>query len=78
MVSSLCSSIMEDKRDVYPITHFSSAFKCWMGWPALLGRSGLVETMALGLDQAEEARLEAIADALRNEQQCMSSSLNQM
>jgi L-lactate dehydrogenase len=57
IVASICSSILFDKRDVRPLSHFIPEFGCCLSLPVVLGRKGLVHTIQLPLTTGEKARL---------------------
>ncbi|KAH7131030.1 lactate dehydrogenase/glycoside hydrolase [Dactylonectria macrodidyma] len=55
IVSSMCSSILLDKRNVRPVSHFQPKFGCCFSLPSVLGRKGVVSTISVSLDSDEEA-----------------------
>jgi L-lactate dehydrogenase len=55
IVSSMCSSILLDKRNVRPVSHFQPDFGCCFSLPAVLGRKGVMSTIQIPLDRDEEA-----------------------
>lgn len=57
VVSSICSSIIFDKRDVHPISHLHPDMGCCVSLPVVLGRKGIIKTVPLVLSSEEEARL---------------------
>jgi len=65
IVSSLCSSILLDKRNVRPVSHFQPDFGCCFSLPAVLGRKGVMSTIQMPLDRDEEANIAESAKELR-------------
>ncbi|KAH8902823.1 lactate dehydrogenase [Coniochaeta sp. PMI_546] len=67
IVSSICSSILSDKRNVRPISHFQPKFGCYFSLPVVLGRKGIIRTIQMSLDSDEEAKIAESARKLRSE-----------
>ncbi|KAH7190955.1 lactate dehydrogenase/glycoside hydrolase [Fusarium oxysporum] len=65
IVSSMCSSILLDKRNVRPVSHFQPDFGCCFSLPAVLGRKGVMSTIQIPLDRDEEAYIVESAKELR-------------
>lgn len=65
IVSSICSSILLDKRDVRPISHFQPDFGCCFSSPVVLGRKGIVRTIEVSLSDDEKAGIAKLAKTLR-------------
>jgi L-lactate dehydrogenase len=57
VVSSICSSILFDKRDVSPVSHFQPDLGCCLSLPVVLGREGIIKTIPLPLSDEERAKL---------------------
>jgi L-lactate dehydrogenase len=57
VVASTCRSILLDKRNVRPLSHFQPEFGCCFSLPALIGRQGVISTIHLALDDAEDAHI---------------------
>jgi len=55
--STICESIIFDQRRVFPLSHWQEKFGCCLSLPAVLGRSGVVSTLPLPLNEDEEASL---------------------
>ncbi|KAK3986592.1 lactate/ malate dehydrogenase [Cladorrhinum sp. PSN332] len=66
IVSNICSSVLCDKRDVRPISHFQSEFNCCFTLPAILGREGIMKTIEITLDSDEKASISRSAKRLRD------------
>lgn len=64
VVSSICSSILLDKRNVCPISHFQPEFGCCFSLPVVLGRTGIIRTIQVPLDSDETARIASSATGL--------------
>lgn len=65
VVASLCKSILFDKRDVVPVSHWQEGLGVCLSMPAVLGRAGVVRTVEVGLSGEEEGKLKGSAGALR-------------
>jgi len=57
VVSNICSSIIFDRREVRPISHFQPDLGCCVSLPAVIGRKGIIETIPLALSSEEKAKL---------------------
>ncbi|KAI2707944.1 uncharacterized protein N7518_001526 [Penicillium psychrosexuale] len=68
-LSRICSSILMDKRDVYPISHFQPEWGCCFSLPAALGRSGIIRTVEMATNSNEKADIrdsvEILSDTLK-------------
>lgn len=64
IVSSICSSILLDKRDVRPVSHFQPDFNCYFSMPVVLGRNGIIRTVQIPLKDRERARISESAETL--------------
>lgn len=64
-VASICSSILFDKRNVRPISHFQPEFGCCFSLPVVLGRKGVIRTIQMPLDSEEQAGIAESAKKLR-------------
>lgn len=63
IVASICSSILRNKRDVRPVSHYSHEYGCCYSMPVVLGRRGVLTALPMSLNDDEEARLaESIKD----------------
>lgn len=67
IVASVCSSILSDRRNVRPLSHFQPEFGCYFSLPAVLGRKGIIRTLPISLDNDEKAKIEESAKKLRSE-----------
>lgn len=57
IVASICDSVLLDKREVRPVSHFQPSLGCCLSLPAVLGREGVLETVSLSLNTEEKAQL---------------------
>jgi len=67
IVSSICSSILFDKRNVRPISHFQPEFGCCFSLPVVLGRKGIIRMIQMPLNSDEKADLIESAKTLGRE-----------
>ncbi|SPQ25665.1 b346e62d-5ce0-4d94-bc72-52f0bde53733 [Thermothielavioides terrestris] len=65
VVASICTSILLDKGDVQPISHFQSEHRCCFSLPVVLGRKGIMRTVQLPLSSDEKAHLARSAERLK-------------
>ncbi len=64
-VTSICVSILSDRGDVRPISHFQPDFGCCFSLPVVLGRKGIVKTIKMPLDTDESAAIARSAERLK-------------
>ncbi|KAH5583110.1 L-lactate dehydrogenase [Parastagonospora nodorum] len=65
VVASLCKSILFDKRDVVPVSHWQEELGICLSMPAVLGRAGAVRSVEVRLDKDEEGKLKDSAGELK-------------
>jgi L-lactate dehydrogenase len=65
IVASICSSILFDKRNVRPVSHFDPGFGCCFSLPAVIGRKGIIRTIKMPLSDDEAANIAESAKALK-------------
>jgi len=65
IVAGICSSILFNKRDVRPVSHFQPDLGCCLSLPVVLGRKGIVHTVHLPLTTGEKAKLQESGDAVK-------------
>ncbi|GLI72317.1 hypothetical protein PoHVEF18_000487 [Penicillium ochrochloron] len=63
--NSICSSILSDKRNVRPISHFQPEWGCCFSLPVVLGRAGVIKKIQMPLDNDERAALDESVKDLR-------------
>lgn len=63
--SSICSSILMDKHNVRPISHYVEDLGCCLSLPVVLGRKGVVRTFKLPLNDEENQALNDSAKSLK-------------
>ncbi|EPS26545.1 hypothetical protein PDE_01482 [Penicillium oxalicum 114-2] len=66
IVSSICTSILQDGRDVRPISHFQPEFGCYFSLPVVLGRTGVVQQVPVALSAREKEAIEESAKELKS------------
>jgi L-lactate dehydrogenase len=57
-ISRICVSILFDKRNVYPISHFQPEWGCCFSLPVVLGRSGIIRTVQMSANSDERADID--------------------
>ncbi|PTU24825.1 hypothetical protein P175DRAFT_0497933 [Aspergillus ochraceoroseus IBT 24754] len=65
IVCSICSSILLDKHNVRPVSHFQQEYGCCFSLPVVLGRRGIVQTIQMPLSADEKAHIAESATALK-------------
>ncbi|KAF7712129.1 Uncharacterized protein PECH_004235 [Penicillium ucsense] len=66
VVSSICTSILQDRRNVCPVSHFQPEFGCYFSLPAVLGRMGVVQRVPAGLSARENEAIVESAKELKS------------
>jgi len=56
-VASLCGSILDDRRDIRPVSCWDETYQCVLSIPAVIGLHGVRNTLLLSLDKDEESRM---------------------
>jgi L-lactate dehydrogenase len=65
MVASICSSVLCDKGDVRPISHFQPGFGCCLSSPVVLGRKGILRSVQMPLNSEEQNHIANSAKRLK-------------
>lgn len=65
VVSSICSSILFDKRNIRPISHLQPEYGCCFSLPVVLGRQGIMNTIQMPLDSEEADNLARSVKSLK-------------
>lgn len=66
VVASMCASILFDKREVRPVSHFQPEFDCCFSLPVVLGRKGIMKTIEMPLESDENAAIARSAHRLKS------------
>ncbi|EAW15023.1 lactate/malate dehydrogenase family protein [Aspergillus clavatus NRRL 1] len=53
IISKVCSSILRDQRDIYPISHYQEDFGCCFSLPVIIGRKGILRTIRVAANAEE-------------------------
>lgn len=67
IVASICLSVLHDRRNVRPVSHFQPDFGCCLSLPAVLGRGGIVKTIRMPLAEKEQAAVAESAGRVKKE-----------
>lgn len=74
ITANICVSILLDKLDVAPVSHYQEQYQCCLSMPAVIGRQGVRHTPRLRLDEQEKATIADSAKRLKHgvelSQQC--------
>jgi L-lactate dehydrogenase len=63
--TSICEAIIFDQRQIFPLSHWQEDLQCCLSLPAILGRSGIISTLRLPLDENESKLIAESAKNLR-------------
>lgn len=66
IITCLCSSIVFNKRNVLPVSHFQPRFGCCLSMPAAVGRRGIAQSFSILLEKDEDDRISDSAKALKS------------
>lgn len=58
VVSNICTSILLDERTILPLSHYQEDYNVCFSKPAVVGRRGIMRSLDLILDEAEQASLD--------------------
>jgi L-lactate dehydrogenase len=58
VICSICSSVLSDKRNVRPVSHFQPEWGCCFSLPIVLGRAGVIKKVEVPLNSDEKAALD--------------------
>jgi L-lactate dehydrogenase len=64
-VAEIAESILLDKNEVLSISVYLPQYDTYMGWPAILGRRGIVHTIPLTLSAEEQKKLDESAKIIK-------------
>jgi L-lactate dehydrogenase len=65
VVSSICTSILQDKRNVRPVSHFQPEFRSCFSLPVVLGRTGIIQGVPAGFSATEQEAVVRSAKELK-------------
>ncbi|KAK8869407.1 L-lactate dehydrogenase A [Apiospora arundinis] len=65
VVASLCSSILLDKRNIRPVSHWQPDTGCCFSTPVIIGRKGVVGTILFPLSEAEGLEVRQAVEGLK-------------
>ncbi|KAF5858268.1 hypothetical protein ETB97_004630 [Aspergillus alliaceus] len=65
IISSICYSILLDKRDVWSVSHYQSEYGCCFSLPVVLGRGGVIKSTDIHLDSGEEGDIAQAVQTLK-------------
>ncbi|MBP2966675.1 hypothetical protein J8385_19045, partial [Acinetobacter baumannii] len=68
-IASMCARLVQaiqlDEKRIYPVSVYDENEKLYLGYPAKIGRKGIVERIALNLTPEEEVDYKVSAQAVR-------------
>eukprot|EP00128_Syssomonas_multiformis_P002506 Colp12_sorted_trinity150504_noHs@23345 len=64
-VAAITECILLDKREVIPVSHFQPGYGTYLGWPSVLGASGVHYSVPLKLNDEEERKLQRSAHLIK-------------
>lgn len=62
--TSICEAIIYDQRQILAVSHWQEDLGCCLSLPAVIGRSGIVSTIYLPLDESEQILIARSAKSL--------------
>ncbi|RBQ71713.1 hypothetical protein FVER14953_13462 [Fusarium verticillioides] len=65
VAANLCCSVMLDKHEMYPVSHFQEEYGCCLSLPAVIGRKGILNTVPLSMNEGENAAVKSSGDLLK-------------
>ncbi|KNB04868.1 L-lactate dehydrogenase [Fusarium oxysporum f. sp. lycopersici 4287] len=65
VAANLCCSVILDKHEVYPVSHFQEQYECCLIMPAVIGRKGILSSVPLSLDAGEEVAVKALGKLVK-------------
>ncbi|CZR49016.1 uncharacterized protein FPRO_12453 [Fusarium proliferatum ET1] len=65
VAASLCFSVILDKHEMYPVSHFQEDYGCCLSLPAVIGRKGILASVSLAMDEGEKAAVKASGELLK-------------
>jgi L-lactate dehydrogenase len=63
-VAHICESIILNKKEIIPVSVYHYKFGTYLGWPAIVGSSGVVDTIPIELSAEETHKLEKSAKVI--------------
>ena len=76
VVAEICSSILLDKRNILPVSHYQPEAGCCFSLPAILGRKGIIRTLRMPLSPHERAAIKESVDGVKHKLEQVNSDLN--
>ncbi|EUJ30137.1 L-2-hydroxyisocaproate dehydrogenase [Listeria grayi] len=64
IAAKLTAAVFNDARQVFPLSVYDEALDVYIGKPALLGKEGIIHSVAMHLKESETAALEASAQVI--------------
>jgi L-lactate dehydrogenase len=65
VAANLCCSVIFDKHETYPVSHFQEEYGCCLSSPAVMGRKGILSSVPLAMDEGENAAVKASGELLK-------------
>lgn len=65
VAASICGSILFDKRNIRPVSHWQEDLGVCLSTPAVLGRKGIVRSVPMPLSEEEQGKLKSSAKVLK-------------
>lgn len=75
VVSGICSSILQDKRNILPVSHYQAESGCCFSLPVVLGRKGIIRTLQLPLNAEETCAVEESLRTLKHKLQQVNNDM---
>ena len=65
-VGAICENILKDRKIVMPVSVYHPSFDAHMGWPVVLGRTGVQRLLPVHLADDELERIRKSADVIKS------------
>ncbi|ORX93993.1 lactate dehydrogenase B [Basidiobolus meristosporus CBS 931.73] len=64
-VASLCDTVLNDRRDIRPISCYNEQYDSYVSMPAIVGANGVEAPIKIQLNEAEQKKMERAVDAMK-------------
>lgn len=61
----LATAILTDSREILPVSQYMAEQDCYLGYPAIIGRQGIIESVPLNLTDREQELLSTSAQQIK-------------
>ncbi|KAH7466310.1 lactate dehydrogenase/glycoside hydrolase [Fusarium oxysporum f. sp. albedinis] len=65
VAANLCCSVILDKNEMYPVSHFQEDYGCCLSLPTVIGRKGILRSVPLAMSPGENAAVKVSGELLK-------------